>query len=185
MLCACERESPADALRDVELICRTHRVDLVWRAGTPNAGNNLNRLIKASTADFLLLMNDDCVLKKPLDLMPEIELLAAHPEITAVFHRADGCERCPENITLLEQIGPCRIVSHDWWVVYDSHVIVRGDFREVWGPYLEDAPHGMSEEDMNGRLKNRGAVVVAPDEIYFEHIGEIRANGTRLSEKAY
>lgn len=179
----CGRSDP-NLVKRVEGLCRRYNTSSVsWRSEEfANQGNNLNCLIDLclmNGADYIFLLDDDCILRGHLCLHSAIELLEYQEIVTGVFWPCYG----PNRGIKFESAGK---LNGDWdimalsnrYIAHSSQFLVRKDFIDHIGCYIEDQQHGEPEREMNERLKKMKAVIAFKPAVHFEHIGSVRANGT-------
>lgn len=184
MVCSSEADSSEELISEIIDICDKNDIELNWRFGRPNQGNNLNYLLSCCRSDYILLVDDDCILIKPLDISDAIRAISSEPLITGIFFPCTGYNRSADFVTAGRFYGGR---SYPTWhvmsmmnryIAYSSGFLIRRNFVNIVGKYIENQYHGRAEEEMNERLKKMGAVVVFPNATYFDHIAEIRANGS-------
>lgn len=165
---------------ELEAFCASNGVELHWRDKPPSMGGNSNDLLTLCTAPFVLFMQDDWLLKTPLDLSDGADLMEGNGSIDLIRYCFGQGRHKPEFTTHPD--GWRRfILAAPWPYGMDPHLLP-GTFSEKWGPFHDEPNSVASEGDMLWRLVNGKAEIVAADRSYFYHrkeageIGAVAAN---------
>jgi hypothetical protein len=128
----------------------------------------MNAALRMCSGDFILLVQDDRPLLKPLDLAEGVEYMHKNPAVDLVRYSWPGGTR----VRLMMHPDMWRRFDlHGGWPYGDDPHLRRRSFMEKWGEYREGIRHGGSEGIMLHHLKDGNAVIVAADQIYFGHSG--------------
>lgn len=158
-------------------LCQMHDVSLSWREGAANLGNNMNAALRLCTADLILLVQDDYLLLKPLNLSLGATLLETTPSLDLVRYA------WPPGVNRITGQPRCLLRDHsDGWrravdgrIYGDDPHLRRRSFMNRFGWYLENAAHALSEGNYYLRLLALKANVAVADCPYFGHLGRVPA----------
>ena len=154
-------------------LCSEHDVAIVHRTAKPSLGGNMNHALDRCESDLILLVQEDCILLRPLDLEPDIDLMIEHPEIEMIrFEWATDPNRTVLGPTI-EYAWRCLLPVRR--IYSDRPHLQRRTHRDKWGRYTEGGPHGSSESEMDRVMREGKALVLIPDKPYFQHIGSLSA----------
>ncbi len=161
-----------------EATCRRYELELHYHPAPAEIGRNHNLLLSLVRADYVLSMEDDCMLNVDLDLSDHVEFLEDHPNflMTRYFCPfATRLGRLTDDLEELDTRGPCPYSNL-------GHLRHRERFATL-GPYTKDAGWGGQEIDMGGAVARSGFHVAArvPDNA-FNHIGRFAVHEDRWPE---
>ena len=176
-----EIDAPSDGCgRRVELEdeCHKRSLPLIWRFGPADIGAHLNAIWRTSDADMLLLIQDDWVLTRPLDLGPVADLLLRDfiKPLGGVRFVANtqysGKQWCISGFTL--------VINNANWSYGDNPALWHRRFYDTLGPFSEgEKLFGMHECKMSEKLAASDLRVLVPNEVvanaahWFKHIGDV------------
>ena len=172
----CSSESEVDPTRPwcgdalVEF-CEKRHIPLSWHIGPASLGAGMNAALKCSTADIIVLAQDDYELLHPLDLSLAANLLEEHREVDLVRFSWPANLGCQFNG---EIAGWKKFDVLRPWPYGDEPHARRKDFMDKHGWYTEGIGHA-AEGDMLWRLVKANATILASDKIYFGNFGEVSA----------
>jgi len=182
----CSSESTPDPKHrwfgdELKTLCEKEGIFMQFREGSPGLGENENAAMRLGHGDFILLVQDDRPLLKPLDLSESVDYMARNRGVDLIRYAwPTGRSRLtthPDGWRRFDLLAP--------WPYGDEPHLRRRDFMDRWGWYHEEVRHGAAEGIMLHHLKRGGATIVAADDIYFGHngahlsavIGDTRAQG--------
>ena len=150
--------------------CAANAIELHWRDKPPSMGGNCNDLLALCRAPFILMMQDDWLLKAPLDLSDGADLMRDDPTIDMIRYSYGQGSHKPEFDEYRDDWRQFRLHS-PWPYGMDPHMI-RGTFVEKWGPFHAEPNSVACEGDMLWRLVGGNARILAADRQYFYHRGQ-------------
>lgn len=174
----CSSESQADPMHkwygsELNTLCDEEHIRLQFRQGTPGLGENMNAALQMCTGEYILLVQDDRPLLKPLDLAASVALLERLPEIAVIRYAwpqgrdvKTGQHRCK---LMTHPDGWRRFCVRTGWLYGDEPHLRHRSYMSRFGWYLEGVRHGACEGEMLYRLRRAKATVIAADDIYFGH----------------
>lgn len=148
-------------------LCADHGVSLHWRHAPASLGANMNAALRPCVTPSRLLVQDDCPLIVPLDLSDGAEIMEAERGISLIRYEWPPQ---PHRTTLHEYGGGWRQFELVNRCYGDRANLFPSWFAERHGWFAEGGGHGNSEWKMSDRLKNDGAVILAPLTQHFAHI---------------
>lgn len=165
----CSAESTHDPKHEwcgdgLATLCDNEGVALHWRDGPPGLGDNMNAALRLGTAGYILLVQDDRPLLRPLDLRPSVDAMEADPSIDLI--RYDW----PPDVHFVTPTPWPRFDTHKGWHYGDEPHLRHRAFMDTWGWYIEDRLGGFAECDMFRRLRKGNADIRAADQRYFGHL---------------
>ena len=172
-LCSAESHHlPGEEWRGEKLtqFCDANGIQLFWRNKPPSMGGNCNDIIGHCAAPLILMMQDDWLLKTPLDLSDGADLMLADTSIDIVRYSYGQGASKPE-FTEHPDGWKRFILTAPWPYGMDPHMI-RGTFADTWGPFHDEPNSVACEGDMLWRLVDGKADIAAADQQYFYHRGE-------------
>lgn len=157
-------------------------------------GKNANRILKSTSSDYVLLIEDDYVLTEKIDLHPIVFAMEHNPQIGLMRldgpqgHRftrryeelpAPGLELRKAHPNTLPVFIPFRS-SRELHLYSNRPHLKHRRFHETYGFYYEGAKLGNTEVEMALRVKhNAGPDIAIPTYLWtqqFEHIGKSYQN---------
>ena len=174
----CSSESEPDPKHqwygdELAALCKQEGIPLQFRDGKPGLGENMNAALRMCKGDYIIVVQDDRPLVKPLAIAPYIQHLAKCPEVSLVrFSWPQG--RNPTTYRFRVKVmthpsGLRRLALSSPWIYGDDPHLRRRSFMAAHGWYIEGVRHGASEGDMIQRLRRQGATIAVADEIYCGH----------------
>lgn len=173
----------------LEDFCGRYGIELAWHEGRANLGANMNAALRLGSSPTVLLVQDDWLLLRDLDLSPGVE-----------FMDAGGAELLrysfPDNDLMRptfhgHEDGWLRIDLRGRWPYGDDPHLRRRDFVETYGWYLEGGGHGTASATLMRTLMLLCAdIAVADRSSYFRHFGDVTAvlddqRGRRITREDY
>lgn len=183
-----ENESTSAVCRQtLTEFCNDRGARLIWHKGEPNLGSHLNFAFGECPSDLRFYVQDDWLLKVPIDIGPGADLLESDADIAMVRYYASHCRFADMD---------------DQWstTVYgtpspygDNPLLAHRRWLDKVGEFKIGNTPGHHEVKMGTQLKNSGLKVAVPRELaefaktqfktkgnlYFEHIGDTSAFRTK------
>ena len=135
-------------------------------------GRNANHALSKTTSDIVMMIEDDYVITKEIDLDPLVALLLCHQSIGLIrldgiaghkvlahAHETDISSYLPD---YRQGVGNCGLV-HYWLLDHSSPALnvyshrpqlKHKRFHEFYGKYIEGAKLGVTEDDFAHRVKD-------------------------------
>lgn len=185
-------------LADTEVFQRLYRYEFVPATANGGWGKNANRALAYSTAPYIFQIEDDYLLKKPLDLQAAVACMQVKPEIgmlrfrgTAgdhiVFHQMEA-DISPLMPDYQEGVGlPGKLTyllfdsgSPGLYIYSHGAHLKRANFHEFYGKYPENLKLGACEEAFAHMVKDKmrsdpyvPVIGIQPAWIamFFDHVG--------------
>ncbi len=173
---------------ELSALCVAFGVELQWRNAPANLGANMNAAMRVDQrdypGDFILLQQDDWLLRYPLDLSPGADLLENHSPLDIVRYCWPDSDRMRPTYNG-ELDGWRTIDPKGKWPYGDDPHLRRRDFMDKWKWYLEGGGHGSASGDLMKLMAKRNALSVVADKVYYAHHGRVSAviNGPRGREE--
>ncbi len=170
--------------RELVDLCEAFNVTMEWRDEPANLGANMNAAMRMGSGDFILLQQDDWLLKEPLDLSPGADLLEKHRQLDIVRYSWPDNDRMRPTYNG-ELDGWRTIDPKGRWPYGDDPHLRRRDFMEKWRWYKEGGGHGSASSNLMQMMIDHNAVSVVADKVYYAHHGRVSAviNGPRGREE--
>lgn len=175
----CSAESERDPRHpwlgdELEQVCRRHNIQLAWRDGPANLGANMNAALRLGGSPTVLLVQDDWLLLRELDLSPGVDFMEAGSADLLRYSFPDWDVMRPTM-----RAGPddwLRIDVRGRWPYGDDPHLRRRDFMDRWDWYLEGGGHGSASATLMRQLvAGRADIAVAAETSYFRHFGDVTA----------
>lgn len=167
----CSSESPDDGEffdGPLEWLCESRGITLSFRDGPPDVAGNMNAALSMGSADLILMIQDDWLLTKPLDLGPSIRFLAEHPEFSAIRYQY------PPSLRTNNEIDGFRIVDmRQTWPFLDSPSLRRRSMLADYGEYVVGLRHRAAEHRYGRLLADCGVKIAAYPRSVFYHAGMV------------
>ena len=154
--------------------CLEHHIRLRWRQAKPNLGANMNAALRLCKSPCVLIVQDDWVIQRSLDVTPGVELLADNSKVDMIRYAYPDNDRQRPTFRKRSD-GWFKIDHSSTWLYGDEPHLQRVDFVRKWGYYLEGGPHASASQALMHKLRNGGATMVCDGTNYFKHIGQISA----------
>lgn len=166
---------------DLDKWCKENKTIHIRRQGSPDLGANLNEIIRKSTADYIFFLNDDRKLIRRLDLSLGLRLLEEFPKIMSInYCMSPGSA---QSMSIFGFFHEFMMPSHSSiWKICDPQLLISRRFIDTVGLFSESCPHGGAEWRMNNRMKKDNLMSLISREIYFNHIGSIKADGSLFGD---
>jgi hypothetical protein len=175
----CSAESERDSRHmwfgtSLETYCQCQDIELHWRSARANLGANMNAALRLGNSPTVLLVQDDWLLLRDLDLSPGVEFMERGGADLLRYSFPDIDTMRP---MFYEQgDGWLRIDLTSTWIYGDDPHLRRRDFMDTWGWYLEGGGHGMASATLMQTLRCLCAdIAVADRASYFRHFGDVTA----------
>lgn len=167
---------------ELEAFCRDQSIQLHWRTDCKaGLGENMNHAMSLASSDVFLLVQDDWILDRPLDLGPGADFLTGRPDVAMIRYSWPG--DLPTFLDMPD--GWRRLDLEGRWPYGDDPSLRRRDFMERYGGYAENVPHGTSEGRMLRSLVAAGADIRANAVCCFRHAGRVPAVPERDDPRGY
>jgi len=175
-VCSSESEEDPRAQwcgRELETAADVLGIEVYWREPPAHLGRNMNAAFRlgCERGRYVLMMQDDWMLRYPLDLSPGIDLLDKHDDVDVVRYSFP-----PETMGLRTDgklHGWAKVDVHGNWPYGDDPHIRRHSFGDRFSLHKEEGPHGISDPYLNGLYRKNNAQVVLADRRYFGQCSSI------------
>ncbi len=170
------QRDPKHTFHSVELVelCDRFNVELQWHEAPANLGANMNAAMRMGTGEFILLQQDDWLLKYPLDLSLGADLLERYNQLDIVrYCWPDNDQMRPTYNGELD--GWRTIDPKGKWPYGDDPHLRRRDFMDRWRWYKEGGGHGTASGSVMHMMAKGGALSVVADKVYYAHQGYVSA----------
>ena len=134
----------------------------------------MNAALRLGTSPTVLLVQDDWLLLRDLDLSPGVEFIEQGGADLLRYSFPDCDSMRP---TFLEDPdGWPRVDLAGLWPYGDDPHLRRRDFMDHWGWYFEGGGHGTASATlMRDLIAGEANIAVADRSSYFRHIGDVTA----------
>lgn len=173
--CSAESErDPGHEWKGTQLtkLCEKHGIPLVYRDGPASLGGNMNSAIQMCTSPWILVVQDDWMLRSPIDLSDGVDFMQRRSDIALIRYevpvrKTGGTAFCGGDgeFRKVDIAGP--------WPYGDGPHLRRQDFWTKFGWYKESGKHGRSEVAMQKLLVKRNANIWATAASHFQNIGDV------------
>lgn len=172
VVCAYEASRETPWLPELTELLDRHGIWACPHYGFPNLAANLNNLIQSYGSNPLVVIHDDCVLRKPLDVAADLQFLDRHQWFGIVRYTR-------EDSTIKGMVNRVYYWLDRDSFPYYSHKphLRRPGIEQCLGGFDESLAHFPCETQMSSRFcSSPMKVLMRPDVDFFEHIGIVSSH---------
>lgn len=172
VVCAFEARHETPWLNELKEILDLNNVRACPHYGSPSLAANLNNLIRSYGSDPLVIIHDDCPLRKPLDVSVDLQFLSRNQWFGVIrYTREDSPIKGMVNRAYYW-------LDRDYFPYY-SHKphLRRPGIEQCLGFFDEELAHFPCETQMSVRFSGSPVkVLMRPEVDFFEHIGVVSSH---------